>query len=86
VIGKGQYTVNGVQCSNSVSATTNSTGWAYLGNSPGNYYVTVIYSGIGYNLTIPSRPGVESIATYYLPSGNLTISYCVNGSTQMCSS
>lgn len=86
VSGQSVYTVNGETCLNPVSSTTNSTGWAYLGSNPGYYYVSVSYSGTGYNLTIPSRPVTESIATYYLPSGNLTIVYCTYGNPQMCSS
>ena len=86
VSGQSVYTVNGETCTNPVSSTTNTTGWAYLGSNPGNYYVSVSYSGTGYNTTIPSRPTIESIATYYLPSGNLTIIYCAYGNPQTCSS
>lgn len=86
VSGQSVYAVNGQECTNPVLTSTNSTGWAYLGSNPGTYYVSLSYSGNGYNLTIPSKPVTESIATYYIPSGNLTIEYCTYGNPQMCSS
>ncbi|MGI0092269.1 MAG: hypothetical protein ACREBS_11230 [Nitrososphaerales archaeon] len=86
VNGQTLYYVNNQPCTNKVAASTNSTGWAYLGSSPGDYYVSFSYSGSGYNLTIPSRPVTETVAAYYVPSGNLTIKYCTYGNMQMCSS
>jgi hypothetical protein len=86
ISGQAVYGVNNQMCTNAVSAKTNSTGWAYLGSNPGNYYVTFSYSETSYNLTIPSRPVTETIATYYVPSGNLTNEYCTYGNPQMCSS
>lgn len=86
VSGQAIYSVCGQTYSNSVATSTNSTGWAYLGSNPGYYYISFTYNGANYDLTIPSQPITMSIATYYVPSGNLTVSYCVSGNMKECSS
>ena len=64
--------------------TTNSSGWADLAPVYASYDLTVSYAGQTYHVSLPNRPMSATYATLFIPSENLTTSFCFGG--HQCSS
>ncbi len=57
---------------------TNATGYVAFGGLQSNYYylISLNYSGSSYNFTLPQGPGENTMATYSVPAGSLSILLC----------
>ena len=80
ITGEAIVSINGQLCNEGqVIASTNSAGWASLGDYAGNYGLHFLHSGIIYNMTVGTRPVAMTLETFSVPSGNLTTQYCTMG-------
>ncbi|MHB2035767.1 MAG: hypothetical protein ACYCPW_03375 [Nitrososphaerales archaeon] len=86
ITGEAIVSINWQLCNEGqVIASTNSTGWASLGDYAGNYGLHFLHSGTIYNMTVDTRPVAMTLDTFSVPSGNLSTQYCMYGNMQLCS-